>query len=651
MKKFLLGFCLVLCGTAYAHVRQRYFFQIRPGEGPESIIHWNFSSPVALHMNQFSGNLDTGNGTACGSIGGFTCLTFSNTRDLMGTILQRWSGTLDVGLSAALNLSLDSNKPIATSNNCEAQSTGDNSGDGINNILFTSKKGGSSCAYTLSSGTIGLTRIRYNVLSGEISEADMQFDDTNYRFTLNATNDLTVTPREISLENVVAHEMGHFWGLDHSSVRQATMIYSIAEGLGTLSSDDQMGLLSLYPPANLSTATGTLRGSVMAGTQPYFGATVMALNARTLEVSASEMTNVNGAFEFCALPTGPQVLYALRYKPYGRNLHEYYAGIGDQVTTGDDMGCYNPGCTLMTSTLAHSFFARSSSVGADLDWAGVAAGSAANYANISGTNSTSFFTQPPSSHPGTLLTVDNPKVLSMGTSSLNLSGTHAIGTHYFRFVADAADTQVRTASFKLYGRLKLELSLYQSDGSTVIVDNSQLDQSGANENCTITNQGGAAATYAANTLDPYIRCQNLTVGTTYALKVTGTSLACSLFAGNSTGCAATGVEAASTSAPYYMLNIGATSLMTSNPTKASSGLSASWNQLSRWQNLPSCSAKSLTVSDSSLPEDDGGGCCGSIKDVAGGPDLEKSFWLSILLNPLAFFMFYWAFVRRFLRHR
>lgn len=592
-----------ISGPLYSHVRQRYFLEVRTGEGAESIVHWTMSRPLAIRMHQFSGNLDTGNGTDCATIGSYTCLDFSTARNLFAQSITQWTNVFTVGVAAQLNLDQSNGLPSPTDNNCEASQTSTDTGDAINNIIFSSKKGSSSCAYSLSSGTIGLTRIRYSVLSGEVSEADMQFDDRNYRFTTATTNNLSANPKEIVLKNVVVHELGHFFGLDHSNVRDSSMVYTVTEGLETTSNDDQMGLLALYPPENILSRVGRVEGSVMAGSVPVFGASVILLNSRTLDVNVAEMTDINGKFNVCAVSPGPQVAYATRYKPFGRNLHEYYAGNGDGVSTSDSLGCFNPGCTLMTRTLAPSFFARSTSVGADLNILGVEAGRTLSYVNIAGQGSNLNYTEPSSTHPGATLGVDQPKLFNMGSSALASSGTTAIGTHYYQFTATSADMQMRTASYKLYGRLQLKLALYQSDGSTVIVNDGTQTQGGANEKCVIYNQSLSVLATAERGIDPYIRCENLSVGSTYVLRVDGTSVPCNYFPGNASSCLVSSVEASTSNAPYYMLSLSRTSDITANSSIASYGLDGISNGMSRWANLPTCGAHSASIYDHALPHD------------------------------------------------
>jgi len=632
MKKFV--FSLAFFATvASAHVRQRYFLQgTTQGEGIESIIHWNFASPVSINMHQFSGRLSNSTEAAgvCSVSGVVTeCIDFADAQDVMGDSLSEWSGTLVGGLVANLNISLTGGKPTPTSNSCEVASS--SAGDGVNNIIFATKRN-TSCSYSLGSGTIGLTRIRYLVTNGEIVEADLQFDDSSYRFVTTGANDLAAVPSKIiNLRDVVTHEFGHFMGLDHSSVRNASMLFTVADGLSDAETDDKMGILSLYPPADLNSGVGQLRGSVMTDTASVFGGVVFALDARTLRVSASEMTNVDGAFQFCAIPAGPKILFANRYKPFGRNIQEYYSGTGDQVTVSDANGCFNPACSLMTQTLAHSWFMTNSNVGANLKVVKVQAGVSASYANISASTSDATYTEPATVAPYTTLEIDQPKLGYLGSGSVPLNGVEATrGPHIYQFTASAANMQIRTASLGIYGRLELTPVLYESDATTVVGSCTLMDP--------VPNL--ASTSVYAPELDPWLDCTGLTPTSDYVLKISGDAIHCNEIPGNSSNCAA-GVESASTSAPYYIVNVFETADL-NDTTLAGVSLDPFSNEGSRWLYMPTCGAKTASIVDTSRQSGEtGGGCCGSLAGPD-APDPLKSLLLAILLSPVSWFILWWG---------
>jgi hypothetical protein len=78
------------------------------------------------------------------------------------------------------------------------------------------------------------------------------------------------------LQTVATHEIGHFFGLDHSSVVRAVM-FPFAPSIQTdLSFDDVAGISSLYPKPAQDVPTGTIQGTVKLNNTGVFGAHVFA---------------------------------------------------------------------------------------------------------------------------------------------------------------------------------------------------------------------------------------------------------------------------------------------------------------------------------------------------------------------------------------
>lgn len=96
---------------------------------------------------------------------------------------------------------------------------------------------------------IGITTVSYNSDTGEIIEADMALNGRNFQWTLNPPYPCP-SKSTVDLKNVVTHEAGHFFGLDHSDISSATM-YPTSPPCETekrdLEQDDINGITYLYP--------------------------------------------------------------------------------------------------------------------------------------------------------------------------------------------------------------------------------------------------------------------------------------------------------------------------------------------------------------------------------------------------------------------
>ncbi|MBN1946614.1 MAG: matrixin family metalloprotease [Bradymonadales bacterium] len=101
-------------------------------------------------------------------------------------------------------------------------------------------------------GALALTSVTFNSATGEIVDADIEFNDE--WFTFSATDEEDAIRNDI--QNTLTHEVGHLLGLDHTDDLQATM-YSRAPmqevKKRTLEQDDIDGLCTIYPVAE---ATG-----------------------------------------------------------------------------------------------------------------------------------------------------------------------------------------------------------------------------------------------------------------------------------------------------------------------------------------------------------------------------------------------------------
>jgi hypothetical protein len=89
------------------------------------------------------------------------------------------------------------------------------------------------------------TTVTFDPDSGEIFDADIEINHAFNQFTVSDQNVV------YDLQSVVTHEVGHFIGLDHSDLYEATMTPGYDEGtteLRTLDVDDIDAACAAYPP-------------------------------------------------------------------------------------------------------------------------------------------------------------------------------------------------------------------------------------------------------------------------------------------------------------------------------------------------------------------------------------------------------------------
>ena len=92
----------------------------------------------------------------------------------------------------------------------------------------------------LDAGILGVTWMVSDGSGGDPQESDVALN-TYYNWSTGSS------PFAINLQTVALHEIGHVAGLDHSSVRRATMYASYTRADTTLHEDDIEGLSTLYP--------------------------------------------------------------------------------------------------------------------------------------------------------------------------------------------------------------------------------------------------------------------------------------------------------------------------------------------------------------------------------------------------------------------
>jgi hypothetical protein len=151
----------------------------------------------------------------------------------MATAFEQWSGaacpgggttTLDVRFAAPTTARLSKS-------------------DRLNVVMFDD----ASWPHQDPASTLALTTVTYDVVTGEILDADLEINSANIKLTASGTPPAT----GYDLLSIVTHEAGHFVGFAHSPNVHATMYASYTPGsiaMRSLSTDDVAGVCAVYPP-------------------------------------------------------------------------------------------------------------------------------------------------------------------------------------------------------------------------------------------------------------------------------------------------------------------------------------------------------------------------------------------------------------------
>lgn len=254
--------------------------------------------------------------------------------------------------------------------------------DGLNTICFNQ----SSMAFT--TGVLAFTRVitanapgvaagsgPTATFAGQILDADTLFrNDGQATFATPGALGTTQGQGAYDLESLLTHELGHWFGLDHSAVWRAMMFpYAPPPGqfLGTrptanqpdapLSDDDRTGVRALYPDPNDAVDIGVIRGRVLPANafalamapQPYAGAAVTGIyGAHVVAVDAATGSVVAGTFAgwSCDSSNASAMLqfdgsYDLDRLPIGRDYWIYAEPLVGLAQPGDFGGALNEVCS------------------------------------------------------------------------------------------------------------------------------------------------------------------------------------------------------------------------------------------------------------------------------------------------------------------
>ena len=204
--------------------------------------------------------------------------------------------------------------------------------DGKNTVFFAS-----AGSRDIGFNVIGVTEITYFVASGEMANIDIVFNDRDFVFTNNVGDTGTVAGgfTQIFLGDVATHELGHAWGLDHSTVNHAALIFTAFSGQYRTSADDRTAMRAIYPSAQGTNSVGAIVGSVRGTQGGIFGAHVVAVDVEAGKAIAGTLTSTDGSFYFGALPGGKS--YSLFVEPLltsTSTISAYYGNVDHRFCPG-----------------------------------------------------------------------------------------------------------------------------------------------------------------------------------------------------------------------------------------------------------------------------------------------------------------------------
>jgi hypothetical protein len=222
------------------------------GGGTASPDHWDFSAfSVSWQLNPATGGNISGNR----AVADVVQASFNTWLAAPNTVLQVSRGG-DLGdTSAGFN-------PSSTSN--------------TNLVCFVCSGDFSKDSSTLAV-TITTTEDRPNTADGhggrsrfvgQLLDADILFNPGVQFSTGNGAGQ--------DLQTVATHEIGHFFGLDHSAVVRAMMFPFAPDFEVTLGYDDVSAISQLYPKSSPDFPNGAINGRVTLGGAAVFGAHVFA---------------------------------------------------------------------------------------------------------------------------------------------------------------------------------------------------------------------------------------------------------------------------------------------------------------------------------------------------------------------------------------
>ncbi|HKV49176.1 MAG TPA: matrixin family metalloprotease [Candidatus Acidoferrales bacterium] len=264
---------------------------------------------------------------------------------------------------------------VASANACSNDQ--ESNVDGRNTICFNQPSAGFTAGVlaftrviTANAPGVSIVGAQPATFAGQILDADTLFrPDGQVNFATPAA--LAGTPAAYDLESLLTHEIGHWFGLDHSAVWRAIMFpYAPPPGQflgarpsvqtpdGPLSDDDRTGIRALYPDPQDAIDIGTIHGrvlpanlfSLVAFPSPPSGRSVTGVFGAHVVITDSDTgAVVAGSFSgwSCnASGTAPQFdgSYDIERLPVGHNYTVYAEPLDGLAAPADFSNALNKIC-------------------------------------------------------------------------------------------------------------------------------------------------------------------------------------------------------------------------------------------------------------------------------------------------------------------
>lgn len=214
----------------------------------------------------------------------------------------------------------------------------------IHLILFDEVN--SSGYFPNGSGTVAITPIMF-FGNGRIADADILFNGSVYNFTTSQQ------PGRFDVGDVVAHELGHLVGLDHSAQAGSTLYPYVDPAVilhRSLSRDDVGGLRDIAASTAYGSITGTIRRA--SDNTAVRGAHVVARNSEG-RTASSVLTNASGNFSLPGLEPETYQVYVVPLGTGGLDAPVSASNFGGGFVVETDFQCgFYPGSVVISGTEA-----------------------------------------------------------------------------------------------------------------------------------------------------------------------------------------------------------------------------------------------------------------------------------------------------------